>query len=297
MQSILFMHKIYREFKNSLKDLAVEETVDLFIFRPIAFAIVKTIYRLPVTPNQLSVLSMLAGITSGVFFALGDRNSFIYAGLFYALAHILDCCDGMVARLKKNGTVLGRIIDGWTDYITAIAVYIGLLIGLHNGSFQLPVSSPWLLMVPAAVSLAVHCMVVDFYRHEFLAHALGKANPIQMDREIFSKRMAQLRKEKRNYFEILLISFYLAYTKIQLKENNGGKKYSGEKYYKSNKSLLLLWNWIGASTHIFVLIVAALLYEPLIFFIYILGLANIWMLVMGIIQIRNNKRITIKDGG
>jgi phosphatidylglycerophosphate synthase len=274
--------------------MVVEETVDLFLFRPIAFVLVKATYRLPITPNQISVLSMLAGIASGIFYAMGDRTAFIYAGLLYALAHVLDCCDGMVARLKNNGTQLGRIIDGWADYVTATAVYIGLLIGLHNGSFHLPVSSPWLLMVPASISLAVHSVVVDYYRHEFLAHALGKANPIRQDHETFSKRLDLLRREKRNYFEILLISFYLGYTKMQLKESNDMKEYPEEAYYQSNKLLLLLWNWIGAATHIFVLIVATLLYEPMIFFVYSLGLANLWMLVMAAIQIRTNKRIALK---
>lgn len=285
------MHKLYLEYKASLKDLAVEEAVDLYLFRPIAFIFVKGIYRLPITPNQLSILSMVAGIAAGIFYAQGDRSSFIYGGLFYALAHILDCMDGMVARLKKNGSLLGRIIDGWADYITAIAVYIGLLIGLHNGSIYLPFSSPWFLMVPAAVSLAVHCIVVDFYRHEFLAHGLGKANPIRRDMELFTRRLHHLKREKKNYLEMLLIVVYMGYTKVQLTENQEKVQFDRDQYYSANKPLLLMWNWIGAATHIFVLILATLLYEPMVFFYYILGIANIWMILMGIVQIKTIKKI------
>jgi len=285
------MHKLVEEYKASLKDTLVEETVDLFLFRPIAFGIVKLIYRFPITPNQISFLSMLTGIVSGIFFALGDPGSFMCAGILYALTHILDCCDGMVARLKKNGTPMGRIIDGWVDYITSVAVYTGLLIGLLRGSFQLPLN-PWLMMIPASISLALHCMMVDYYRHEFMAHALGKTNPIQEDRKIFSAELEKLKKKKGKYIEKLMIIFYLHYyTKLQVRKTSKKRKYHKQQYYQANKLLLSLWNWIGLATHIFVLIAAALLYEPMIFFYYILGLANLWMLVVGIIQIRTNKRV------
>jgi phosphatidylglycerophosphate synthase len=289
------MQKLLKEYKASLKDISVEEVVDLYLFRPIAFLIVKLIYRLPITPNQVSVLSMAAGITSGVFYAMGDKKSFLYAGLFYALSHILDCSDGMIARLKKMATPIGRIIDGWADYITAFAVYVGLLIGLHNGSFQLPVSSPWVLMIPTVFSMAAHCILVDYYRHEFMAHALGKTTTTRKDLKFFSAKLEELNKVKGKYLEKILIIVYLGYTKLQLRESKEVKKYPRDKYYKSNKPLLLLWNWIGLATHIFIMILATFLYEPMIFFYYIIGLANIWMVVVGIIQVRTNKKIAIKN--
>ena len=275
-----------------MKDTAVEEVVDLIFFRPLAFILVKAIYRFPITPNQLSVLSMIAGIVSGVFYAIGNRQGFLMGGLFYGLAHVLDCCDGMIARLKNCGTPIGRIVDGWTDYVTGTAVYIGLLIGLLNSSLLLP-ASPWVLMIPAAIFLAIHSMVVDYYRLEFLAHGLGKANSIREDMETFSRHMEQLKKEKGHYLEILLLAFYLGYTRIQVKHAKPGKKYAMAGYYDANKRLVFLWNWIGAATHIFVLIVASLLYEPNLFFFYILGVANVWMLIMGFIQIKTNRHILV----
>lgn len=286
------LKRIVHEYRISLKDATIEEVVDLFLFRPLSFILVKVFYTIPITPNQVSVLSMLAGIISGVFYSFGTQHGFLMGALFYALAHIFDCCDGMIARLKNVGTPLGRIIDGWTDYITGTAVYIGLLIGLHKGNLSLPVS-PWLLMIPAAICLALHSMVVDYYRHEFLAHALGKATSIRDDFETFSQYFNTLKKEKGHYLEILLLSFYMGYTRIQVKHAKPEKKYRRDEYYQANKRLVFLWNWIGAATHIFVLLVASVLYDPTIFFIYILGLANIWMVVMALIQVKTNRQILI----
>jgi phosphatidylglycerophosphate synthase len=289
------MHKLYEEYKTSLKDISVEEMVDLFFFRPIAFLMVKLFYRFPITPNQVSVLSMAAGIVSGFFYAMGDKKSFLYAGLFYALSHLLDCCDGMIARMKKTGTPIGRIIDGWADYTTSTAVYVGLLIGLSQGSFQLPVSSPLLLMIPASFSLLVHCIIVDRYRYEFMAHGLGKTNTLREDLELFSAELKKLRKIKGKYLEKILIISYLGYTKLQLKKSVKKRQYPQDKYYKSNKPLLHLWNWIGLSTHISVMILATFLYDPMIFFYYVIVLANGWMLIVIILQVRTNKKIAVKE--
>jgi len=288
------MHRLYREFKESLKDIAVEEAVDLYFFRPITFVFVKLIYRLPVTPNQLSVMSIVFGITSGVFYAFGDRRSFIYGALFYILSHIFDCSDGMVARLKKNGTAIGRIIDGWADYITSVAVYIGFLVGLFNGTFDIPVN-PWLLMIPASFSLAIHAGTADYHRREFMAHALGKVTSIRAELHEASELLEDLKQKKGKYITKLMLIFYIGYTKLQIKENPETKvKYDPDRYYRSNRLLLMLWNWIGAATHITVLVVAALFYNPMIFFYYILGVANVWMLILSFIQTRVKNKIAIR---
>jgi hypothetical protein len=128
-----------------------------------------------------------------------------------------------------------------------------------------------------------------------MAHALGKTNTTRKDLKFFSAKLVELKKVKGKYLEKILIIVYLGYTKLQLKESKEMKKYPRDKYYNSNKRLLHLWNWIGLATHVFILILATFLYDPMIFFYYIIGLANIWMVVMGIIQVRTNKKIAIKE--
>lgn len=286
------LKRLFMEYKTSLKDVVVEEAVDLFFFRPLAFIVVKLIIRLPVTPNQLSILSILSGICAGVFFSFGDPRSFVWAGLLYGMSHIFDCCDGMVARLKQNGTLIGRIIDGWADYITSVSVYIGLLIGLHQGHIDLPVS-PWLLLIPSAVSLFIHSAMVDYYRHEFLAHGLGKSQSTHEELSMYRLEFQRLNRLKGHWLEKLMISFYLGYTRLQLKECGEKRRYDQAAYYRANRTLLQLWNWIGASTQIAVFILSALLYRPMIYVFYMVVLGNLWMLGLLYFQIRSTRRLTI----
>ena len=130
---------IVSDYKASLKNTQVEEILDLLIFRPLAFLLVKVLYHTSLTPNQISLLAMLTGIISGYFFAQGTQTDFLIGGLLYSLSNVIDCCDGMIARLKKNGSSVGRIVDGVVDYIVSIAVYVGLAIGMGKmiGVFDL----------------------------------------------------------------------------------------------------------------------------------------------------------------
>ncbi len=270
--------------------------IDLFFFRPISFLLVKILIKFPITPNQITSVSIFLGIISGIIISIGTRSSFIIGAILYGLTHIMDCCDGMVARLKNNGTLTGRIVDGVADYITSISAYIGLYIALQKGVFNLPFH-PWVIMLLSAISLGIHCMVVDYYRHEFLANALGKVNTIKNDQINFSNELIRLKTQRGKYIEKLLITLYLGYLDLQskIKITRVKKQYNKEEYYKANKTLLFLWNWIGSSTHIAVLLISLVLFSPMIFFIYILIVANIWMIVMGFVQYKMNQKLIPKE--
>ncbi len=285
---------LFQEYKASLKNTNVEATLDLYIFRPLAFIFVKLIYRFPITPNQISFMGMITGILSGVFYAMGNATSFIFAGIFYGLTCILDCSDGMTARLKNSGTRIGRIIDGLVDYVSGIAIYTGLGIGLLKSAFDFPVS-PWLLVITSAICVGLHDILFDYYRNEFMAHALGMIKSTQEDMRSFSDELEELKRVKGKYFEKLLIRLYLFYLSVQLTRTSKKIKYDREEYYKYNKLLLHLWSWIGPTAHIFVLMIASFLYKPYIFFYFTLGAANIWMLLLWLIQVQTNKNIRNKS--
>ena len=43
----------YQEYKKSLKRVEVEELVDRFFYRPVAFLVVKLVYNTRITPDQI----------------------------------------------------------------------------------------------------------------------------------------------------------------------------------------------------------------------------------------------------
>src|SRR5688500_5415653 len=118
MQAVMTISSQYR---SSLKRPEAEELLDLWLYRPVAFVIAQLLVRTPVTPNQITAAALVASLSAGAALATGTRRGFVLGACLYVLSNVLDCCDGMVARLKENGTVLGRMIDVFADCFSAAA--------------------------------------------------------------------------------------------------------------------------------------------------------------------------------
>jgi phosphatidylglycerophosphate synthase len=286
---------IFQDFRNSLKNPWAEELVDLVFFRPVAFVCVKFfLYPLPITPNQVSFLAMAAGIASGILFAHGDRHFFLLGAVFYGIANILDCCDGMIARLKKNGTMTGRIVDGCIDYIIGIAVYLGFAIGLsravHSYGMLLPCGT-WPLMILAGLSIIAHSIVTDRFRNAFLVQT---RNPDVSDGNEFQKfreELTRLERLKGFFFDKTLIRIYLRYLLLQAGRSRGAARPTAAKLRLTSPAMVFLWNLIGPSTHVVFLLISACLYNPMPFFIFVIGAANLWMISLLMIS-----RFLFKNG-
>jgi phosphatidylglycerophosphate synthase len=284
----------FADYTRGLKDPCAEEFIDLVVFRPLGFLVVKTVLPFPVTPNQVSVLAMVSGIAAGFFLTHGTHPSFMIGGILYGLSNILDCCDGMLARIKKNGTATGRIVDGVVDYITGGAVFIGLGIGLtkavHLGTLHLPCNA-WLLVVLAAASTALHAVLSDYYRNTFLDQRHKSSGGVENEQEKYRAELSRLVAGKGHMVDRVLISLYLGYVRLQ----------AGNAQRQKSKAIsrmpviitpvkVILWNCIGPSTHITFFILASLLFRPEIFFFFVVILANLWTVALCAARIFENIR-------
>ena len=289
--------QIFKDYKKSIKHAVFDETLTLYILRPIAFVFVKLLYPFSITPNQVSLMTIIIGIISGYFFSRGTVTSFIIGGSLYFLCMLLDCVDGMIARLKNSGTAIGRIIDGFADYITVISVYVGMGIGFEKGLINLdflPINH-WWVMVIAVVSHLLHCMLVDYYRAEFMAYGLDKSTSAWEEKKKFTAELNRIKHLKGKLLDKILIAVYLGYSRLQVFHLEEKEEYDRKAYYHSNKLLIRLWFWIGPAPGAFIIVVSAILFRPIIFFIYTIGLANIYMIVLWIIQVKTNKRILLNN--
>lgn len=292
------MMLIYKEYKESLKKIEVEEIVDLLIFRPVAFALVKILYRTSLTPNQISFIAMLLGAVAGGFLAWGSRIGFLTGALIFLASHIFDCSDGMIARLKNNGTKIGRVIDGISDYFTFTFVYLGAAIGLSrmegNNLVSFPVSV-WLVVAVIIVFHIIHSIITDYYRNKYLFNVYDFKIDPKTQKEEFETEYAALEKIKGRWFEKLVVQVYLKYTMLQSAEIKGlPKKYDSEAYALNNRVLIQLWNLIGNSTHILAFAVSAIIFIPWVYVLFAVVFANIWMLVLFIVQHFVNKRTKVQ---
>jgi hypothetical protein len=281
------------DYLRSLKAPCAEELVDLAFFRPLGYLFVKAVLPLPVTPNQVSLAAMVFGIAAGLCLARGTPRSLAIGGLLYGLSNVLDCSDGMLARIKKNGTATGRMVDGVVDYVTGAAVFIGLGIGLtravHAETLSLPANA-WALVAIAALSTALHAVFSDFFRNTYLDQRQSQSAGVESEREKYGAELTRLNAGKGHNVDKVLIRVYLGYLRLQAgrSQSRRNKTPSSMPQRLIKPSTVVLWNLVGPSTHIFFFMVAAFLNRPMVFFGFVVIAANAWMLVLLLFRILGN---------
>lgn len=300
-----------KQYKESLKTIEAEEIIDLLIYRPIAFFLVKITYSINITPNQVSTTAMLVGVTGGVMFGLGEPQYLSIGAILYFSCNIFDCADGQIARLKQNGTKVGRAIDGFIDYVVSIAVFVGIGFGMvhsfNTHSLNLwgntflnlsPVLYIWIITILAGLSSAAQAFCFDFYRNKYLEIVYGKFTPLEDQVKEFTEEKQRLEDypETAAFMDYTLVTLYLTYSRLQLKlqgdKEEDVKKPSPKVYYVQNKVLLRLWSFLGSTTHITLTIICALTNNMELFLLLCILPLNFLFLLLYFVQRKVDSRLT-----
>ncbi len=249
------------DYKTSLKLPEAEELLDLALFRPIAFLLVKVIYRLPVTPNQITLLSMLAGFAAAWGFS---QNLLVAAACWYCASNILDCADGQLARLQGSGTPAGRALDGAADYVSSVAIFLGLIAAGNN---------LWLVAACGASS-ALHAFLFDHYQSRFLAKARGQSDFFDREIEKFTDGPDRTRESDRSVASRLLLWLYVRYSSFQKKLNPPDL----------SSGMMRMWSFLGPTTNRSLLMAAALFGNVNLYLWAVPTVGNLWLLSCRAIQ-------------
>lgn len=152
----------------------VEEMNDvpnrLYRYR-VANWILPLVMRTPLTPNQITVLHAVIGMTAGYFISRGTYQDFVIAFVLAELRMIFDCLDGVVARAKKMYSPLGRTVDEMGDMVGWVGIQVGAFWYLRTHHPE----EHALLSLGALLSPAIMAVVYDYYKRKF-ASALTTAS-------------------------------------------------------------------------------------------------------------------------
>lgn len=128
--------------------------IDRYIIRKISGFITGLIVKTSLTPNQVTIVSLVIGIAAALFFSHGAHTCTIIAGVLYFISTVFDQCDGEVARFKHMESDFGRAFDIIVDSIVNAAIVIGITIAIYkaNGS-DLTIAAGLLAMTGIVISL------------------------------------------------------------------------------------------------------------------------------------------------
>ena len=115
--------------------------------------------RLKITPNQISLLSLLAGIICALLFF---RREFLLGSLALLASAVFDLIDGSVARKTNAHTNFGAVFDWIVDkYVDAL-----VLLGIGLGGIQ--IVSQYVSVTPMADFAVVAFAIIGSLMNTFI---------------------------------------------------------------------------------------------------------------------------------
>ena len=212
--------ELKQQYNASLKSMDTEEHIDLWFYRPLGFAWAALFAKLGISPNVVTIASIFLGVGGGVllYFGASPLLWLNYLGIFLIIwANTYDSADGQLARLTKQYSQIGRILDGVSGDLWFFAIYFALVFReLHFGDAWLGDFFGhhswiiWTLAIAAGVSHALQCAMADYYRQFHLYFLKGEGGS-----ELESTEQLDEQIKQSTGFKRITMFFYRNYTANQ----------------------------------------------------------------------------------
>jgi len=264
------------DYRRMAKPRAVEEAGDIYLIRPLGYLFVQILRHTPVTPTMVSFLSVFAAwYTAWLYYrsnSLGGDAALALLAAFMFLVHsALDSADGQLARVTGRTTELGRIVDGFCDSLSFLAIYAAIVLSCWKriGDYQVII----LLFGAAGVWLhSVQSSLTEFQRTLYLYAVHGKRDIVDSN----PLRTIEAAKRTGAFFARLLHRLHVGYYRRQrmvlattarleeavidwLERNPGREKEMAALYERTQRPALKGWALLASNSHKIGIILAAFL--------------------------------------
>ncbi|HEY7875341.1 MAG TPA: CDP-alcohol phosphatidyltransferase family protein [Actinomycetota bacterium] len=110
---------------------------------PVSVPIVRWLTRHRwLTPDQVTIVALLLGLSVGATFALGTRSALVAGGVLFYFAFVFDCVDGKLARALGTTSPRGEALDHLADGGRRASASVGLAIWLWRAP-DVPAHDVW----------------------------------------------------------------------------------------------------------------------------------------------------------
>jgi phosphatidylglycerophosphate synthase len=162
--------EIRQTYQDSMKP--ADSLFNLYVARPLAAPLVVLFSRTPITPNQvtlLSILPMLAGLVA--WLTLPGSWGLWLGVIGVELAYIMDCVDGQLARVTGRTSIIGGELDFLMDELKAVLLIGALTVrwSLFDGGG----TEAFIVGIATLAVLAIALSLTRFIRTDLYAEATG----------------------------------------------------------------------------------------------------------------------------
>ena len=292
------MNEIKEQYRNSLKSMDTEEKLDLVFYRPLGYLWALLCSKIGITPNVITIASIFLGVGGGILlYPYGEKLWLNYVGMFLIIwANTFDSADGQLARMTKQYSKIGRILDGMSGDLWFIAIYIAVCLRT-NETDAVFAAQPWLIWVIAAFAGFFHAKqasAADYYRQFHLYFLKGEGGSELDSSKAIEARFKEM-SWKKTPFAKLVTWFYRNYTasqekptpymqllrsELQFRFNGNIPQKFRDDFRAKSKPLMKYTNMLTFNTRIIVLFISVIVQVPYIYFLFELSVLNIMLIYM-----------------
>lgn len=284
-------------YKDTLKSMDTEETIDLCFYRPIGYMWAVLCAKLGIKPNAITIASIFIGVAAGVMFYFDDLWLNIVGVLLLVWANSFDSADGQLARMTQQYSRLGRILDGLSGDFWFVAIYLAICFRENCTSvfFMEHQWVIWAIAVAAGLCHAKQAAAADYYRQFHLYFLKGKEGSELDSVEQLDKAYAAV-PWKGNFWKKTTMFFYRNYTAnqevltprmqqlrraLRKRFGEGGVSQSFRDTFRAgSKPLMKYTNWLSFNLRSIALVCSLLVKMPWLYFAFELVVLNLMLVYM-----------------
>lgn len=278
-----------------------EETLDLMFYRPIGYMWAVLCAKVGITPNAITIASIFLGVAGGILFYFGEPQDLWlnYVGMFLLVwANSFDSADGQLARMTKQYSRLGRILDGLSGDFWFVAIYFAICFRVNETSeffMQHWSGWIWILAILAGGCHAKQAAMADYYRQFHLYFLKGKEGSELDSVDQLDNDFAAV-PWKGHFWKKVTMMFYRNYTANQevmapsmqtlrrkLKKLFGDDivpdQFRNDFRLKS-KPLMKYTNMLSFNTRVIALFISIIVRMPWLYFAFELTVLNLMLVYM-----------------
>jgi len=241
--------------------------------------VIRLLYYLRVPHEAVTLLSILFGLVSaGLFYC----EALLMAAVALHLKDIFDAADGALARLTGRGHLIGRYLDSLGDFLALTAVMGAIAMrAFMQGGYE------YVFWGAAAIlSTFIQCSFFNYYQLAYL-EAFG------IDR-LSSRRDEKTRGDVhdgthtcagRALLSVLRFLYIIIYSWqdrliARIDQSLVGPRALSDKERFGNKTLMTMQSALCFGTHIFIIIIFALIGKPEAALIFIAVIMNLYLILL-----------------
>jgi phosphatidylglycerophosphate synthase len=105
------------------------------VLRSLSIYVTRAVILTPLTANQVTVLSGVAGVLAALLLSLGQYWCSVAGAGLILLMELLDHVDGEVARYTGTASTKGKLLwDAWVHYLVRPILLVGVTLGVYRTS-------------------------------------------------------------------------------------------------------------------------------------------------------------------